>query len=192
MYIEVHISYAQGIIKTQYVWSVYVVYPLAQQFSLDFQWCKFKFTKNELHHRWFYGKFATYVVRWAIWYHLYNLKNVKSTHGGVLNIHIKHPWYSFFAKVNCLLFFPKKLHHRCLIGYKIRICIFLLQKQPPEEFCKKDVLKNFAKFTEKHLCQSLFINKVAGLSLRSTLLKKKIWLRCFPVNFAKFLRTPFL
>ena len=24
------------------------------------------------------------VVRCAIWYHLYNLKNVKNTHGGVL------------------------------------------------------------------------------------------------------------
>ena len=33
----------------------------------------------------------------------------------------------------------------------------------PEVFCKKDVLKNFAKFTGKHLCQSLFFNKVAGL-----------------------------
>ena len=32
---------------------------------------------------------------------------------------------------------------------------------------KKDVLKNFAKFTGKHLCQrcqSLFFNKVAGLN----------------------------
>ena len=28
---------------------------------------------------------------------------------------------------------------------------------------KKDVLRNFAKFTEKHLCQSLVSNKVAGL-----------------------------
>ena len=28
---------------------------------------------------------------------------------------------------------------------------------------KKDVLKNYAKFTEKHLCQSLFFNKVTGL-----------------------------
>ena len=27
---------------------------------------------------------------------------------------------------------------------------------------KKDVLENFAKFTGKHLCQSLFFNKVAG------------------------------
>ena len=33
----------------------------------------------------------------------------------------------------------------------------------PELFCKKGVLRNFAKFTEKHLCQSLFFNKVAGL-----------------------------
>ena len=30
-------------------------------------------------------------------------------------------------------------------------------------FCKKDVLGNFAKFTGKHLCQSLFFNKVAGV-----------------------------
>ena len=28
---------------------------------------------------------------------------------------------------------------------------------------KKAVLRNFAKFTGKHLCQSLFFNKVAGL-----------------------------
>ena len=28
---------------------------------------------------------------------------------------------------------------------------------------KKGVRENFAKFTGKHLCQSLFVNKVAGL-----------------------------
>ena len=33
----------------------------------------------------------------------------------------------------------------------------------PEVFCKKGVLRNFVKFTGKHLCQSLFFNKVAGL-----------------------------
>ena len=32
----------------------------------------------------------------------------------------------------------------------------------PEVFCKKGVPKNFAKFTGKYLCQSLFLNKVAG------------------------------
>ena len=35
----------------------------------------------------------------------------------------------------------------------------------PEVFCKKDVLRNFTKFTGKQLCQGLFYNKVAGLQL---------------------------
>ena len=56
---------------------------------------------------------------------------------------------------------------------------------------RKGVFRNFAKFTGKHLCQSLFLNKVAGLR-PATLLKKRPWHRCFPVNFARFLRTPFL
>ena len=49
---------------------------------------------------------------------------------------------------------------------------------------RKGVLRNVAKFTGKHLIQSLF-NKVAGL------LKKRFWHRCFPVKFTKFLRTTF-
>ena len=56
---------------------------------------------------------------------------------------------------------------------------------------KKGVLRNFPKFTGKHLCHSLFLNKVAGLS-PATLLKKRLWNRYFPVNFRKFLRAPFL
>ena len=28
----------------------------------------------------------------------------------------------------------------------------------PELFCKKVILRNFAKYTGKHLCQSLFLN----------------------------------
>ena len=50
-----------------------------------------------------------------------------------------------------------------------------------EMFCKKDVLKNFTKFTGKHLCPK-----------PATLLKKRLSHRCFPVNYAKFLRTPFV
>ena len=68
----------------------------------------------------------------------------------------------------------------------------------PEMFCKK-VYRNFAKFTGKHLCQSLFFNKVAGLRPTTllkrrpaTLSKERIWHSCFPVNFEKFLRTPFV
>ena len=56
---------------------------------------------------------------------------------------------------------------------------------------KKGVLRNFTKFTRKHLRQSLFFNKVAGLR-PATLLKKRLWHGCVPVKFVKFLRTPFL
>ena len=56
------------------------------------------------------------------------------------------------------------------------------QKQPPEVFCKKGVLRNCAKLTGKHL----------PTARPATLLKKRLWHRCFPVNFAKCLRTPFL
>ena len=34
----------------------------------------------------------------------------------------------------------------------------ILQKQPPEVFCKKIIPRNFVKFVGKHLCQSLFFN----------------------------------
>ena len=60
----------------------------------------------------------------------------------------------------------------------------------PEVLCEKGLLRNFAKFTGKHQCQKLFFNKVAGLG-PATLLKKSLWHRCFPVNFAKFPRKPF-
>ena len=70
----------------------------------------------------------------------------------------------------------------------------------PEMFCRKGFLRNFAKFTGKHLCLSLFLNKVSGLRpvtlLKKrlwpvTLLKKRLWHMCFPVIFKKCLRTPF-
>ena len=41
----------------------------------------------------------------------------------------------------------------------------------PEVFCKKGILRNFAKFIGKHQCQSLFFNKVAGLR-GATVLKR--------------------
>ena len=60
----------------------------------------------------------------------------------------------------------------------------------PDVFCEKGVLGNFTKFTGKHFYQSLFVKKETGRP--ATLLKKRLWHRCFSVNFAKFLRTPFL
>ena len=84
----------------------------------------------------------------------------------------------------------------------------------------KGVLRNFAKFRGKHLCQILSFHKVAEAfnfikkenlakvfscefceiskntfcyrtPQPATLLKKTLWHRCFPVNFTKFLRTLF-
>ena len=61
----------------------------------------------------------------------------------------------------------------------------------PKVFSKKGVLIHFSKLTGKHLCQSLFFNSVSGLR-PAILLKKRLWYRYFSVNFAKFIRTPFL
>ena len=74
--------------------------------------------------------------------------------------------------------------------YRTRTDIEHHRSSRPEVFCKNDVLRNFAKFTRKHLCESFFFNKVAGLR-PAILLKKRLTHRCLPVNFVKFLRTPF-
>ena len=58
-------------------------------------------------------------------------------------------------------------------------------------FMKKGALKNFKICTGNCLCKSLFLNKVTGLS-SATLLKKRLWHKCFPENFAKLIRTPIL
>ena len=71
------------------------------------------------------------------------------------------------------------------------IHVYKIQKQPSEVVYKKGVPENFTKFIGKHLCQSLFFNK--GVCLKpATSLKKILWHRYFPANFAKFQRTPFL
>ena len=57
----------------------------------------------------------------------------------------------------------------------VELKTWLRQKQPPEVFYKKGVLKNFTKFTGKHLCQSLFLMKLqasAIVSAEKTILEK--------------------
>ena len=62
------------------------------------------------------------------------------------------------------------------------------QKQSFTAF-KLGVLKNFVNSSGKRLCRSLFLIK---LQTSCNSIKKKLQHRCFPVKFAKFLRTPFL
>ena len=57
-------------------------------------------------------------------------------------------------------------------------------------FYKIGILKNFAKLIGKHFFRSRKVAGVAGH--RSATLLKKLQRRCFPLNFTKFLRTPFL
>ena len=68
--------------------------------------------------------------------------------------------------------------------------ILVFRSSRLEVFCKKVVLRNFTKFTGKYLCQSFFFNKAAGVR-SATLLKKRLWHMCFPVNFVRFPRISF-
>ena len=88
-------------------------------------------------------------------------------------------------------FFPKKVTSETfdwfltatLITANILIQLYLYKSSHQRCSIIKGVLRNFAKFTGKHLCQSFFFNKFAGLP--ATLLKR-LWCRCFPVNLQNF------
>ena len=60
-----------------------------------------------------------------------------------------------------------------------------VKKQPPEVLYKKGVLKNCKIHKKTPVPESLLIKFV-------TLLKKRLWHMCVPVNSAKYLGTPFL
>ena len=55
---------------------------------------------------------------------------------------------------------------------------------------RKGILRNFAKFTGKNLCQSLFFNKVAGLRF-ATLIEKEALAQVFSCEFCKISRSTF-
>ena len=58
---------------------------------------------------------------------------------------------------------------------------------------KEGVVKNFAKFKRNTCARVSFLIKLQAWGLRpATLLKVRLWHKCFPVNFDKFLRRSFL
>ena len=62
----------------------------------------------------------------------------------------------------------------------------LHRRSCPEAFCRKGVLKNFAKLTGKHLCWILFYNKVAGLRTEAcNLIKKETPAKVFFFEFCE-------
>ena len=107
----------------------------------------------------------------------------------VYKVPLKKP--SFWDLRSCLV----RISLERLSFNKCTGSLTILRKKPrnnrPELYCNKSALINFTQFTGKHLCQSLIFNKFSELS-PATLLKKTLWYGCFPVNFAKFSKTPFL
>ena len=74
----------------------------------------------------------------------------------------------------------KFVSNKCIISsFKLTVFILFYKSSGPEMFCKKGVLRNFAKFTGKQMCQSHFLTK------------KRLLHKGFPLNFAKFLGTSF-
>ena len=72
-------------------------------------------------------------------------------------------------------------HHK-IIGSSWWMFGYNFKKNRPEVFCKKGVLKMFAKYIG---------NTYAGVSFARNFIKKRLQERCLPLNFAKCLRTLF-
>ena len=78
---------------------------------------------------------------------------------------------------------PKEFYHYL----KLLKNIFIEQ----EVFYKKTITKNFKIFTEETCVVASFLIKNPGLQL-CNFIKTRLQHRCFPVNIAKFLKTPIL
>ena len=86
----------------------------------------------------------------------------------------------FIVSINISVFNCKQ-QLVCCEGYQIFI-LKRIQRQPPEMFYKKGVLRTSAKFTGKHLCQSLVFT--------ATLLKKTL-AQVFSCEFCKISKSIF-
>ena len=67
--------------------------------------------------------------------------------------------------------------------FEVSLFRFVLFRSSHPRCSVKKVFSEISQNSQENTCARLFFNKVAGLSLCR---------RCFPMNFVKFLRTPFL
>ena len=67
-----------------------------------------------------------------------------------------------------LRLFENYSHSSFMLSFKTNTVWDILTNRSSHQRCsvRKSVLRNFAKFTGKHLCQNLIFNKVAGLCLQ--------------------------
>ena len=96
-------------------------------------------------------------------------------------VKVFHEIISCFHEMTLKLYFMKCLERKisqCILPFRnierqiaihippnvqrISVQISKRRYSRPDVFCKEGVLINFTKFTGKHLCQNLFLNKVVG------------------------------
>ena len=70
-----------------------------------------------------------------------------------------------------------------------KITVFILPEAATECSLKKSLLKDFAKITGKQLCQGLFFNKVAGVSIQPY--KKESLAQVFFCEFCRIIKNSF-
>ena len=110
---------------------------------------------------------------------------------------MKNRWfYSFKEATRTLQATLKTQRHICFflifgVSHSVNITEFItnIRSSLPEKFCKKGVLRNFAKFTGKHLYQILFLNKVAGLACN--FIKKESLAQVLSCEFCEFSKNTF-
>ena len=81
---------------------------------------------------------------------------------------------TFIQQQNCVSYYGDRLQN---------FVTHFIRSSHLELFLKKGVRENFAKFTRKHLCLSLYLIKFQAYSLQFYL--KRLWHRCFPVKLAR-------
>ena len=89
---------------------------------------------------------------------------------------------SFYSCCSSLLFFLF-ICLFCFFRYFIQNPDTIFRSNRLEVLCRKSVLRNFAKLTGKHLCQSLFFNKVAGQACN--FIKKQTLTQVFSREFCE-------
>ena len=71
----------------------------------------------------------------------------------------------------------------------LTVVVSLITRCSPELLCKKVILEISRNSQENTCARDSFLIKLQGGP--ATLSKKSLWHMYFPINFAKFLRTPF-
>ena len=108
----------------------------------------------------------------AICYHLYNLKNMKNTHGGLIilvrlcSLFIENvtPWVflTCFRLYKCCQIAQSIIHKQTLV----QAGQTYYRSSRPEVFCKEAVLENFSSFTRQNFYRNFFLNEAAANRLQ--------------------------